>query len=72
MKHYKVEGYSNLLRDTDVGAIVNTNDIEYEQYLATRSLKEIESEKISSLENEVKDIKNDLGEIKDLLRSLIK
>jgi hypothetical protein len=72
MEHYKVEGYSNLLRDSEVGAIINTNDVEYEQYLATRSLKELESEKINSLETEVKDIKNDLNEIKYLLRSLVK
>lgn len=70
MKSYKVKGNSNLIRDGRTNAIVNTNMTEYNNYMKLKKLKEEENKKVDKLENELIDLKNDLKEIKDLLRSL--
>jgi len=50
---------------------LNVNMVEYKNYLEQKRVKEIEFEKIQSLENEVNSMKSDLDEIKNLLRSMI-
>jgi hypothetical protein len=71
MNYVKVEGHSHLLRDSKTNSIVNTNMIEYQEYLNRRNIKTNENEKIKNLEDDVSHIKNDLDEIKLLLRNLI-
>jgi hypothetical protein len=70
MEYLQVEGHSNLLRDPQTNSIINTNMSEYEDYLLRRDLKNKENEKIQNLESDVASIKNDLSEIKNLLRGL--
>lgn len=71
MMFSKVDGHDNLVRDEQTKAILNVNMVEYKNYLEQKRVKEIEFQKIQSLENEVNSIKDDLGEIKSLLRSMI-
>ena len=71
MEYAKVEGHSHLLRDSKTNSIINTNMIEYQEYLNRRNVKEDEDQKIQHLESDVANIKNDLSEIKSLLRSLV-
>ena len=71
MEYAKVEGHSHLLRDSNTNSIINTNMIEYQEYLNRRNVKEDENQKIQHLESDVDNIKNDLSEIKSLLRSLV-
>ena len=71
MEYAKVEGHSHLLRDSKTNSIINTNMIEYQEYLNRRNVKEDENQKIQHLESDVDTIKNDLSEIKSLLRSLV-
>lgn len=70
MKYSKVEGHSGLIRDENTMAILNTNVSEYQNYINSRTLKETEVERIQNLENNVNEIKDDLNEIKNLLRGL--
>ena len=67
----KVDGYSNLVRDERTNAVLNVNMDNYKSYLEQRKIKEQENQRIESLENDLNSMKNDLGEIKDLLRSMI-
>lgn len=60
----QVEGHPNLYRDAQTGAIVNCDNIAYNQYVA--SLSKRESEK-----REIENIKRDIDEIKQLLKELI-
>lgn len=60
-----------MLRDLRTGAIINTNASEYEDYIRMKKTKETEIRKFSALENEVVSLKNDLNEIKDLLRVIL-
>lgn len=71
MEYLKVEGYNNLRRDPITNSIINTNMSEYQQYLSRRGLKNEENQKVQNLEQDVANIKNDLDEIKSLLRSLV-
>ena len=71
MEYAKVEGHSHLLRDSKTNSIINTNMVEYQEYLNRRNVKVDENQKIQHLESDVANIKDDLSEIKSLLRSLV-
>ena len=71
MEFYKVKGNSNLVRDNSTNAILNTNMTEYNNYLRMRNLKQNENRKIIDMENDLASVKDDLNEIKNLLRSFI-
>lgn len=71
MDYLKVEGHTSLLRDPYTNSIINTNMSEYQQYISRRNMKNEEDQKLENLESDVTNIKNDLDEIKSLLRSLI-
>jgi hypothetical protein len=70
MKFSKVEGHTNLVRDQTTNAIINTDMNEYRNYKSLQQIKEDEKQKIESLENDISIMKDDLSEIKNLLRSL--
>lgn len=65
-----VEGERNLARDTRTNAIINTNEHEYNAYLARKNLVMSEKQRIEKLEDQINEVKDDLNEIKMLLRRL--
>ena len=69
-KFSKVEGYNNLIRDNSTNAILNTNMSDYQNYKNLKLAKESEGQKLQKLEDDMCRMKNDLDEIKNLLRSL--
>lgn len=71
MEYLKVEGHTELLRDPITNSIINTNMSEYQQYIARRNVKTEENQKVQTIEEEVASMKEDLDEIKSLLRSLV-
>jgi len=71
MDYSKIEGHSHLLRNKTTNAIVNNNMSEYQEYIMRKNAKNEENQKMQKLESEVGSIKNDLNEIKSLLRSLV-
>jgi len=70
-KYHGVEGHGDLLRDPETNSIINSNSIEYEQYVARRDVKRKKSEKVETIEDEVANIKSDINEIKSLLKELL-
>jgi hypothetical protein len=72
MEEVKVKGHSDLVRDPVTNAIINTNKSKYEEYISRRELKKNETQKVQDLENELSCIKDDLNEIKSLLKEIIK
>ena len=66
----KVEGHSNLIRDESSNAILNVNSSEYNQYLSQRAKRKQGGERIDNMENDLKSLKDDINEIKTLLRAL--
>ena len=71
MKYLKVEGHDGLIRDPNTNSIINTNMTEYKEYLSRKKIREGENKKMETLETDVANIRNDLDEIKYLLRSII-
>ena len=61
MDHLKVEGHSHLLRDKNTNSIINNNMSEYQEYLARKTIKNEENQKIQRLESEVGNMQNDLS-----------
>lgn len=60
----KVEGYSHLFRDEKTGAIINCDDVGYDQYVKSVELRKNQKREIS-------DMKKDIDEIKALLRIIV-
>ena len=72
MEDLRVEGHSDLIRDPMTNAIINTNRSKYEEYISRRNIKKSETQKVQNLEDELSCIKDDLNEIKSLLKEIIK
>lgn len=70
--YIKVKDREKLARDRDSNAIVNLDYDDYAVYVENYNRVLSEKQKIQKLESEVSIIKDDLNEIKDLLRSLLK
>lgn len=71
MSYIKVEGYTHLMRDEKTNSIINTNMSEYQEYISRRNVKNEQNQKVQNLEEDLSNIKNDIDEIKNLLRSLV-
>jgi len=71
MNYLKVEGYTHLMRDEKTNSIVNTNMSEYQEYISRRNAKDEENQKVQNIEEELASMKDDIDEIKMLLRSLV-
>ena len=59
----KVEGHPHLYRDEKSGAIINCDSIGYNQYVNSLRQKELQK-------NELDKMKDDINEIKSLLKKL--
>ncbi len=70
MKHTNVEGHADLIRDNSTGAILNNDVSQYNQYLTLRAKRQQGTNRIDNMENDLKDLKDDINEIKTLLRAL--
>ena len=71
MDYVKVKDHDHLMRNTQSNCIVNTNKAEYEEYLTRRKLKKNEKNKVDYLERDISTLRNEITEIKDMLRSLV-
>ena len=71
MEFIKVKNNNHLYRDTESNCIINTNRSEYEQYLERKQQKQSEVNKVDNLERDISTLRNEITEIKDMLRSLV-
>ena len=66
-----VEGNADLVRDPNTDQIINTNESAYRQYITRRQKRKLEKEKALTVEQDLANLKNELGEIKSLLKELV-
>lgn len=59
----RVEGESNLYRDRKTGAIVNTDNAGYNQYMKMKQRRQTEREELDILKKDIEEIKSLLKEI---------
>ena len=71
MNYHKVKYNSDLVRDPNTGAILNTNSLDYDKYVAQRKVKNKEHEKTENIERDISTLRQELDEIKSLLRELV-
>ena len=62
--YLKVEGYSNLVRDPNTNAILNTDNRGYNYYVNARNSKRHELNRIDRIESNLGNFKSDLDELK--------
>jgi hypothetical protein len=68
----KVEGYESLSRDIRSNAIVNTSKTEYQVYMNRIKNRERQSDEIRNTIKEINLLKQELYEIKSLLKEVLK
>ena len=66
-----VEGNNDLVRDPKTNQIINTNSSAYEQYISQRKRRKLEKEKSLTIESDLASLRNEMNEIKSLLKELV-
>jgi len=70
MDFIKVKDRDHLVRDEYSNGILNTDVEGYNKYIASYKIKQREAQKIKKMEDEISSIKDDLSDIKMLLRKI--
>ncbi len=70
MNYSNVEGHSDLIRDNSTGAILNNDKSEYDNYIRMRAKRKEGTNRIDNMEDDLKSLKDDINEIKTLLKAL--
>tara|TARA_Y100001973_G_scaffold12852_1_gene17954 strand:- start:439 stop:663 length:225 start_codon:yes stop_codon:yes gene_type:complete len=71
MESYDIEGHKDLARDPHTGTIINVNSLDYHHYVASRDAKQSKNERVESMEQDLANLKGEIGEIKSLLKELV-
>lgn len=69
--YLKVENETSLIRDIKSNAIINTNHGDYEKFLNISRKKVQEKKEFNELKSDVSSLKDDMNEIKLLLKSIV-
>ena len=70
MNYSNVKGHTDLVRDNSTRAIVSNDSSQYDSYLQRRAQRQQGKDRIDNMENDLKSLKDDINEIKTLLRAL--
>jgi hypothetical protein len=71
MSKLRVEGFSGLVRDTNSNAIVNVNRTEYQVYMSRHKNRQKQGDELRGAIKEINTLKQELFEIKKLLKEII-
>lgn len=72
METVKIKDRDNLVRDINSRAVINTNKTDYENYIARRKAGNDMKSRIDQNCKDIDCIKQDLTEVKEMLKLLIK
>tara|TARA_B100000686_G_scaffold175157_1_gene182198 strand:- start:1518 stop:1742 length:225 start_codon:yes stop_codon:yes gene_type:complete len=67
----KVKDQSDLARDPKTGSLINVNNLDYEKYIASRTIKNAKTKQVLTIEDDLANLKNEMNEIKSLLKELV-
>ena len=70
-KYLKVEGHTNLVRETSSHAIVNADASGYSVYMKRVRAREQQGDQIRNAVKEINTLKKELREIKGLIKELV-
>ena len=71
MDYYKVKDHNDLVRDPKSGSIINVNSMDYQKYISNREVRTEDSQKVENVEQDLANLKSEIGEIKSLLKELV-
>ena len=67
MNYSNVKGHTDLVRDNSTRAIISNDSSQYDNYLQRRAQRQQGKDRIDNMENDLKSLKDDINEIKNLL-----
>jgi len=67
----KVKDHKDLIRDPVSNGIVNTNQTEYDEYIARRDAATKSKENEVTMKEDLDNLKGEINEIKSLLKELV-
>ena len=70
-KLFKVEGHVDLVRDEYSHAIINTNQSDYKKYMQRKRAMQKNRDEIRCAVREINTLKQELFEIKSLIKELV-
>lgn len=68
MKEARIEGHSDLRKNMETGAVVNTDRTAYERYMQSKK----QHHKLNTTVEDINNLKQEISEIKTLLKELLK
>ncbi len=71
MTYLKVEGHGELYRDSTSNSIVNRNTTDYNTYMSQKKMRTSKNQKVDTMEQDLAHLKNEINEIKSLLKDLV-
>ena len=70
-KHIKVKSDVSLVSDIDSNAIISKNQREFDQFIKLSEKKYAEKKKFDNMRSDLDSLKQDMDEIKTLLRNIM-
>ena len=70
-KHIKVKSDVSLVRDIDSNAIISRNQSEFDKFIKLSEKKYAEKKKFDNMRSDLDSLKEDMNEIKTLLRNIM-
>ena len=67
----KVKGHSDLHRDVNSNAVINTNVSEYSLYMKRIKTRQKDNDKFKNAVREINNLKHELREIKTLIKEIV-
>ena len=71
MTYLKVEVHGELYRDSTTNSIVNRNTSDYNTYMSQKKMRTSKNQKVDTMEQDLAHLKNEINEIKSLLKDLV-
>ena len=71
MSLVKVKEHSNLVKDSRTGQIIDTDENSYQRYIAGKNARQSAKQKAMTVEEDLANLKNEISEIKSLLKELV-
>lgn len=71
IQYLQVEDNTSLIRDVSSNAVINNNDVEYEQYRRRKDVLVRQNTQIQNQMKEIDSLRRDMTEIKQMLSALL-
>ena len=68
MARLKVQGHTGYVRDSISKAVINTNKADYQEYMRRAKAREMQRDSLTDAIKEINSLKQELYEIKNLLK----